>query len=76
VLEDIPSELGRALINAQIGVRFRGQTGKHLLRLSLSAFDPERTTFKLRVCAFSGLCDRLNRESKYERKLDTKVIAG
>jgi hypothetical protein len=41
VLEDIPGDPGRVLIDAQIGVRFRGQTGKHLLRLSLSAFGPE-----------------------------------
>jgi hypothetical protein len=34
------SLVGRVLIYAQIGVRFRGQTGKHLLRLCLSAFGP------------------------------------
>ena len=32
--------LGRVLINAQIGVRFRGQTGKHMLVLRFTAFDP------------------------------------
>jgi hypothetical protein len=32
--------LGRVLINAQIGGPLGGQSGKHLLILSLSAFDP------------------------------------
>jgi hypothetical protein len=29
------------LISAQIGVRFRGQTGKHLLTWRLTGFDPK-----------------------------------
>jgi hypothetical protein len=33
--------LRRVLINAQIGVRFRGQTGKHLLIARLTGFDPK-----------------------------------
>ena len=35
--------LGRVPINAQIGGPLGGQSGKHLLILSLSAFDPKRT---------------------------------
>ena len=37
-------KLGRVLINAQIGVRFRGKSGKHLLVLSLTGFDPKQTS--------------------------------
>jgi len=36
--------------NPQIGVRFRGQTGKHLLALSLTGFDPQETCAALDCC--------------------------
>jgi hypothetical protein len=38
----ISVDLSRVLINAQMEVRFRVQTGKHLFTLSLTAADHER----------------------------------
>jgi hypothetical protein len=35
------------LLNAQMEARFRGQTGKHVLVLSFTGFDPTRTSADL-----------------------------
>jgi hypothetical protein len=55
---------GRVLINAQIGGPLGGQSGKHLLILSLSAFDPLQTwtsepilsqmRVRSKICAWLG----------------------
>jgi hypothetical protein len=42
------AQLGRVLIHAQIAGPLSGQTGKHLLILSLSAFDPKADMRRVR----------------------------
>jgi hypothetical protein len=43
------AQLGRVLIHAQIAGPLSGQTGKHLLILSLSAFDPKADMRRVRL---------------------------
>jgi hypothetical protein len=42
------AQLGRVIIRAQIAGPLSGQTGKHLLILSLSAFDPKADMRRVR----------------------------